>query len=92
MSTDAEICTERVLEVLKDVRHYLPVHGKAHLVETMNLILVSERRRLATYLDGMAENAKNHGYIDATSYHKAYEQGIREAADALRATAKGEMS
>jgi hypothetical protein len=39
----------------------------------------------AAYLDGMADNAKDHGAVSAESYHKAYEQGIREAADCLRA-------
>jgi len=51
--------------------------------------IMAERRRAfvaaASYLEDMADNAHNHGYVDATSYHKAYEQGVREAAACLRA-------
>lgn len=43
---------------------------------------------VADYLDGMADNAPRHGAVDATSYHKAYEQGVREAARALRMKAE----
>lgn len=51
--------------------------------------IVAERLAGAAYLDGMADNARNHGYVDATSFHKAYEQGVREAAEALRGRAHG---
>lgn len=36
-------------------------------------------KEIAEELEGMAASAPNHGYINAESYHKAYEQGIREA-------------
>jgi hypothetical protein len=42
---------------------------------------------IADYLEGMAENARNHGYIDASSFHAAYEQALREAIVAIRSGA-----
>jgi hypothetical protein len=39
--------TDRVLLVLRDARHYMPVHGKAALVEEMDKILTEERKRCA---------------------------------------------
>ncbi len=42
---------------------------------------------VVAHLEAMADAAPLHGYVDASSYHKAYEQGVREAAKAVAALA-----
>lgn len=61
-------------------------HYERELAPTWNVgdIVDPLLTHVAAYLDGMADNAPRHGYVDATSYHKAYEQGVREAAAAVR--------
>lgn len=76
--------TDRILKTLRGVRHQLRVYSRAALESEVQAILMDSRRADAEFLDGMADSAPRHGYVNAESFHKAYEQGVREAAEALR--------
>lgn len=76
--------TDRILKALRGIRHQLPVHSRAALESEVQAILIESRRADAEFLDGMADDSPRHGYVNAESFHKAYEQGVREAAEALR--------
>lgn len=84
MTNHANDAADRIMHILRAARHYMPVGSKQALVAEMDKVLGEERERCANHLDGLAAEAQHHGYVDASSHHAAYEQGVRESAETLR--------
>lgn len=52
-------------------------------LDALVLAMRAERAQCAAFLLQMAIDSIRHGYVDASSYHAAYRQGVEEAAAAL---------